>query len=115
MTARLFPLDALPRQKSTQVKNKWGDVVRQVRDRGSLAITSHSSVELVMLSAGVYQSLLDTIEKLQARERAELDALAEQFKARLETLQQPQAHDRLARLLASKGKAKKAPIAGKTF
>jgi len=115
MTARLLALDALPRQKSTQVKNKWGDVVRQVHDQGSLAITSHSSVELVMLSAGVYQSLLDTIEKLQARERAELDALSEQFKARLETLQQPQAHDRLARMLASKGKAKKAPIAGKTF
>ena len=115
MTARLFPLDALPRQKSTQVKNKWGDVVRQVHDRGSLAITSHSNVELVMLSAGVYQSLLDTIEKLQARERAELDALGEQFKSRLEILQQPQAHDRLAAMLASKGKAKKAPRAGKTF
>lgn len=115
MTARLRALDALPRQKSTQVKNKWGDVVRQVHDQGSLAITSHSSVELVMLSAGVYQSLLDTIEKLQARERAELDALAGQFRARLAILQQPKAHDRLADMLASKGKAKKAPRAGKTF
>lgn len=115
MTVRPVALDALPTQKSTQVKNKWGDVVRQVHDQGSLAITNHSNVELVMLSAGVYQSLLDTIETLQARERAELDALSEQFKTRLQTLQQPQAHDRLARVLASKGKAKKAPIAGKTF
>jgi hypothetical protein len=41
-----------------------------------------------------------------------LDALAAQFKARLEVLQQPQSHDRLARVLASKGKAKKAPKAG---
>ncbi len=44
-----------------------------------------------------------------------LDALSEQFKARLEVLQQPQSHDRLARVLASKGKAKKAPTAGKDF
>jgi hypothetical protein len=41
-----------------------------------------------------------------------LDALAAQFKARLEVLQQPKSHDRLARVLASKGKAKKAPKAG---
>jgi hypothetical protein len=68
-----------------------------------------------MLSAGAYQSLLDTIDKLQARERAELDTLAEQFRQRLEILQQPQAHDRLADVLASQGKAKRAPIAGKTF
>ena len=112
MTTRLLPLDALPSQKSTQVKNRWGDVVRQVHDQGVVAITSHSSVELVVLSAGAYQSVLDTLAELRSREQAELDALAGQFKARLEVLQQPQAHDRLARVLAAKGKAKRAPTAG---
>ena len=115
MTARLLPLDALPSQKSTQVKNRWGDVVRQVHDQGVVAITNHSTVELVVLSAGAYQSLLDTLAELRSHEQAEIDALAEQFKARLAVLQQPQAHDRLARVLASKGKAKKAPTAGSDF
>ncbi len=115
MTAHLLPLDALPSQKSTQVKNKWGDVVRQVHDQGVVAITNHSSVELVVLSAGTYQSVLDTLAELRSREQAELDALAEQFNARLEVLQQPQSHDRLARVLASKGRARKAPKAGKDF
>ena len=58
---------------------------------------------------------LDTLAELRSREQAEIDALSEQFKARLEVLQQPQSHDRLARVLASKGKAKKAPAAGSDF
>jgi len=58
---------------------------------------------------------LDTFAKLRPREQAELDALSAPFKARLEVLQQPQSHDRLARVQASKGKAKKAPRAGNDF
>jgi hypothetical protein len=115
MTAPLVALEALPSQKSSHVKNKWGDVVRQVQDQGSLAITNHSTVELVLLTAGTYQALLDLVARLQARERSEIDDLSNQFTARLEILQQPQAHERLAGMLASKGKAKTAPVAGKTF
>ena len=55
---------------------------------------------------------LDTLAELRSREQADIDALSERFKARLAVLQQPQSHDRLARVLASKGKAKKAPRAG---
>lgn len=115
MSAPLIALESLPSQKSSQVKNKWGDVVRQVQDHGSLAITNHSTVELVLLTAGTYQSLLDLVARLQTRERSELDELSAQFKARLESLQRPQAHDRLTGVLRSKGKARKAPRAGKSF
>lgn len=115
MAAPLIALESLPSQKSTQVKNKWGDVVRQVHEHGSLAITNHSSVELVLLTAGTYQSLLDLVARLQARERSELDELSKQFKARLEVLQNSQAHEQLAGVLASKGKAKKTPVAGESF
>jgi hypothetical protein len=51
----------------------------------------------------------------RSREQAEFDALSEHFKARLEVLRKPQSHDRLARVIASKGKAKKAPKAGNDF
>lgn len=115
MVAPLIALEALPSQKSSQVKNKWGDVVRQVQEQGSLAITNHSTVELVLLTAGTYQSLLNLVARLQARERSELDELSDQFKARLEILQEPQVHDRLTSVLAAKGKAKKSPIAGEGF
>jgi PHD/YefM family antitoxin component YafN of YafNO toxin-antitoxin module len=115
MNNPLIALESLPSQKSSQVQNKWGDVVRQVKDQGSLAITHHSTVELVLLTAGTYQSLLDLVTRLQARERSELDDLSGQFTARLESLQRRDSHDRLARVLKSKGKARKPPVAGKGY
>lgn len=115
MTAVLPALDALPRQNATQVKNKWGEVVRQVHARGTVAVTNHSTIEMVMVSADVYQALLDTVEKISRREQTEIDALTDQFRARLASLQQPDAHDRLADVMSSKGKAKSAHIVGETF
>ncbi|HMN45880.1 MAG TPA: hypothetical protein PKE27_14980 [Povalibacter sp.] len=115
MVAPLTAIDELPSQKSSHIKNKWGDVVRQVQAQGSLAITNHSTVEMVLLTAGTYQSLLDLVSRLQAREKSEIDQLSEQFKARLATLNDPKARDRLSSVLASKGRARKKPIAGENF
>ena len=115
MVATLIALEDLPSQKSSHIKNKWGDVVRQVQAQGSLAITNHSTVEMVLLTAGTYQSLLDLVSRLQAREKSEIDQLSDQFKVRLANLEDPQARGRLNDLLASKGRAKKKPIAGESF
>ena len=49
MSSPLISIENLPRQNASQVKNKWGEVVRQVRQNGSVAITHHSSVEMVLL------------------------------------------------------------------
>jgi len=51
MAAVWPPLDQLPRQNASQVKNRWGEVVRQVRQSGSVAITHHANVEMVLLDA----------------------------------------------------------------
>ena len=51
MTTALLSLDELPRQNASSVKNKWGEVVRQVQQLGSLAITNHATVEMVLLNA----------------------------------------------------------------
>jgi len=115
MVAPLIAIEDLPSQKSSQVKNKWGDVVRQVQTQGSLAITNHATVEMVLLTAGAYQSLLDLVSRLQAREKSEIDELSDQFKARLAVLQDPQSRGRMKSLLAAKGRANKAPIAGESF
>ncbi len=115
MSRPLATLSELPARPSSQVKNRWGEVVRQVQDAGSLAITSHSNVELVLLTAQSYQALVDTVAQLQARERSELDDLSRQFMARLDSLQHPQAHTRLERVIAARGRAKKAPVAGQGY
>jgi prevent-host-death family protein len=115
MTAPLRALEDLPSQRSSEVKNKWGNVVRQVQSQGSLAITNHSNVQMVLLTAETYQSLVDLVDRLQAREQSGIDELSEEFKTRLAALQDPQARQRVGKLLAAKGKARKSPVAGKTF
>lgn len=115
MAAALLALEDLPTQNASQVKNKWGDVARQVRESGSLAITSHSTVEMVMLSAATYRSLIDLVASAQAREKSALDELSGQFKERLAGLQHSDARARLNSLLATKGTSKSSPIAGDTF
>ena len=57
MRAELPTLDHLPRQSASHVKNKWRDVVREVRTTGSIAITNHSAVELVLVDAATYEQL----------------------------------------------------------
>jgi hypothetical protein len=115
MVAALLSLNELPRQNATHVKNKWGDVVRQVQQLGSLAITNHANVEMVLLNAATYQQLTEDIQALKAREQSVLNELSERFNARLAVLQEPQAHQNVTALFAAKGKLAKRPKAGATF
>ena len=115
MSSPPISIENLPRQNASQVKNKWGEVVRQVRQNGSVAITNHSSVEMVLLDAATYQQLTESLAALQAREQSVLDELAERFDARLASLQQPGAAGRVGALFESKGKlGSKRPKAGAT-
>ncbi|MDM0110978.1 type II toxin-antitoxin system prevent-host-death family antitoxin [Variovorax sp. J22R133] len=111
----LLSLEELPRQNASQVKNKWGDVVRQVRQSGSVAITNHAAVEMVLLDASTYQQLTEDLLALRAREQSVLDDLSDRFKTRLSVLQAPDAAHNVAALFESKGKLAKRPKAGASF
>lgn len=116
MLTELRDIDELPRQKASQVKNKWGDVVRLVHQSGSVAITNHANVEMVLVDATAYRELTQMAQELKERNRATLDALNQRFAERLAVLQQPDAHDRLDALLATRGKPKgRAPKAGPAY
>ena len=115
MPTPLRRLEELPRQNATQVKNKWGDVLRQVQQAGTVAVTSHSTIEMVMVDATVYQGLLDRVAALQAREEAALGELESRFNARLAVLQKPDARRKADAVLDGRGKLAKRPRAGATF
>ena len=115
MITALLSLEELPRQNASQVKNKWGDVVRQVRQSGSVAITNHAAVEMVLIDAGTYQQLTKDIQALKAREQSVLDELTERFNQRLAVLQQPQAGRKVQALLEAKGKLTRRPKAGASY
>jgi prevent-host-death family protein len=111
-----FPnLDELPRQTASDVKNRWRDVVREVRETGSVAVTSHSAVQMVLVNAEVYSQLAASAAALKERERAILDELSAQFKQRLASLSAPDAAERAAAVFQRKGKLAARPKAGVSF
>lgn len=115
MSAALPSLEDLPRHSASHVKNRWGDVVRQVRESGSVAITSHSSVEMVLVDTATYRRLVDDAGASAAREQSVLDQLNQAFEARLAALQQPAAAQQVDALFATRGRLEARPKAGATF
>lgn len=115
MHAELPTLDQLPRQTASNVKNKWREVVRQVRETGSVAVTTHSAVDMVLVDAETYEQLTAHAAALKERERSVLDQLAADFDRRLATLQQPDARDKAAAVFGSAGRLASRPKAGSTF
>ena len=115
MIAELPQLEDLPRQTASDVKNKWREVVREVREAGSVAITNHSSVEVVLVNAEAYRQLAASAAALKEREAAVLDQLSAQFNQRLASLQAPNAGDQAAAVFRRKGRLSTRPKAGTAF
>ncbi|MCG2592149.1 type II toxin-antitoxin system prevent-host-death family antitoxin [Ramlibacter sp. XY19] len=116
MFAEMPALEDLPRQTASDVKNKWREVVREVRAAGSVAITNHSSVEVVLVDAEAYRQLAAGAAALRERERSVLDQLSAQFDERLASLQAAKAGSKAAAVFKRKGKlASSRPKAGPAF
>lgn len=115
MIAELPRLEDLPRQTASDVKNKWREVLREVRAAGSVAVTNHSSVEVVLVNAEAYRQLAASVAALREREAAVLDQLSAQFQQRLASLQAPDAGARTAAVFQRRGALSKRPKAGADF
>ena len=115
MIAELPKLEDLPRQTASDVKNRWREVVREVREAGSVAITNHSSVEVVLVDAEAYRQLAAGAAALKDRETAVLDALSTQFRQRLASLQAPAAGKQAAAVFKREGRISARPKAGTSF
>jgi antitoxin (DNA-binding transcriptional repressor) of toxin-antitoxin stability system len=115
MVAAFPRIEALPRRNATQVKNKWSDLVRQVRASGSVAITNHDQIEMVVVEAGKYREMAALVEGAEERRQATLAELTAEFDQRLATLTAPDAHARMDAMMASRGRAMPRPKAGSSF
>jgi prevent-host-death family protein len=115
MLAEVPKLDQLPRESASRVKNKWREVVREVREAGSVAVTNHSEVEMVLVDAATYEQLVARAAALKTRDESLLQQLNAQFDQRLAVLQEPRALNNVAAVFASKGKLARRPKAGSTF
>lgn len=115
MISNLPLVEDLPRQAASQAKNKWAELTRLVRQRGTVAITNHSEVEMVVIDVAAYEKLTGEIQALKAREMAVLEELSGRFEERLAVLQAPDAREKIAGLLQRKGRLTRRPLAGESF
>jgi len=113
---KTFPqLDALPHRNATQVKNKWGDLVREVRASGGVAVTHHDKVEMVVVEAGAYREMAALVEAARGRQQEALAELTAEFDRRLAALKAPDARDWVEAAMASRGRVTPRPKAGPSF
>jgi prevent-host-death family protein len=108
-------LEALPRRNATQVKNQWGSVIRQVQEQGRVAITSHSTIEVVIVDAAIYAQMVEALDVARRQDDSLLAKLTARFDARLGVLQEPTAPGKLAKVLDARGKLRRRPKAGASY
>lgn len=113
--AGLPQIEELPQRNATQVKNKWSDLVREVRARGSVAVTHHNRVEMVVVEAGKYREMATLVAGAAALRQAALADLAAEFDERLAALKAPDVRGRMEDAMASEGRVEPRPKAGTSF
>ena len=116
MPADIIPsLNTLPQRSATQVKNRWADVVRDVRKLGSVAITQHNQVEMVVMNAEIYQKIVAHTEEARVRGEAGLTTLSDDFDRRLESFKTDGIRDRVESVMSARGRIKRPAKAGTTY
>lgn len=115
MPADLPRLEDLPQRNATEVKNKWGDLVRAVRAAGSVAVTQHDRIEMVVMDAATYRTMAALAEDAGERRQAVLAELSAEFDRRLAALKSPETRGRAEAVMAARGRSKRRPKAGASF
>jgi PHD/YefM family antitoxin component YafN of YafNO toxin-antitoxin module len=108
-------LKTLPQRSATQVTNRWAYVVRDVRKLGSVAITQHNQVEMVVMDAETYQKISAHAEEVRARSEAGLAELSDDFDRRLASLKADGIRDRVEKVMSARGRIKRPAKAGDTY
>jgi antitoxin (DNA-binding transcriptional repressor) of toxin-antitoxin stability system len=115
MATGFLRIEDLPRRNSTQVKNKWSDLVREVRASGSVAVTHHDRVEMVVVEADKYREMAALTEGVELRRQAALSELTAEFDKRLAELRAPGARERVEAAMESRGRVTPRPKAGASY
>lgn len=115
MATDLPQIEELPHRNATEAKNRWGSLVREIRALGTIAITSHDRVEVVILEAETYRRVAALVSGAEQRRKVALDELSAEFDRHLASLQAPHARARVEATMAAKGRVKTRSKAGASF
>jgi prevent-host-death family protein len=115
MVVDLPELDQLHKETASAVKNRWRELVQAVHEKGSVAVTTHAKVELVLVDADTYRQISEGVAAMKVRERGVLDRLADDFEKRLASMQEPGFAKKVDAVFAGQGKLRSRPKAGAAF
>jgi prevent-host-death family protein len=115
MVVDLPELDQLHKETASAVKNRWRELVAAVHEKGSVAVTTHAKVDLVLVDAEKYKQLSERFALLQSRERGVLDRLSADFEKRIAAMQEPGFAAKVGAVFARDGKLRSRPKAGAAF
>jgi prevent-host-death family protein len=115
MAVSLPHIEELPRRNATEAKNRWGGLVREVRALGTVAITSHETVEVVIIEAEKYREMAALVRGAEQRRKAALEELSAEFDRHLASLQRPDTRARIDAAMAANGRIKTRAKAGPAF
>jgi hypothetical protein len=107
-------IEGLPRRTATDVKKKFAEVMREVREASVVAITLGGKIETILIDATVYKKVTNpyAAEANDPHPQASLAELTAEFDRRLAVLQSPEARDRVDAMMDAGGKTKRRPTAG---
>ena len=97
MVTGIPQVEKLLHRNATEVQNRWGDLVREVRASGSVAATHHDRIEMVGVAVGKYREMAALVENINGRRQAALAELTAEFDRHLESLNAPDARKRAPR------------------
>lgn len=109
----LEALESLP--ASHAKKPGWPSVVRTVRRERVVVMTNHDEPEVVMMTPEEYVRIAEIVNRARIKADEELVALRERFDARLASLQDPGASDRLRAAARAPVRLEGAPRAGSSY
>ena len=117
MTAHSYIIDAekLPSRSSTDVQDRWGTVVREVRAMGRIAVTSRGHADMVILSREEYDRVMQALSGPGATSDDPVADLTRRFDERIARMNDGTMADRIRKLRAMTGQVSNPPIAGESF
>ena len=117
MTAYSYVVDveSLPARSSTEVQDKWGNVVREVRSKGRIAVTSRGHADMVIMSREEYDRVMQALSAPALATADPVADLTRRFDERIARMNDGTMASKTVRLRAMKGQVPNPPIAGESF
>ena len=109
------PLEQLPQRTATQLKNEWAEIVREMGKFGSVAITDHGQIGMVLMDAEVYRKISTLVEQNVQYGDASLTTISATFDQRLASFKSEGIRDRVDGVMSARGRIRRRPKAGPAY